>query len=549
MIITKPSSYAPASNVDWSRRNFLIVEDFLSFRITLRKMLNSLNIHHIDEASDGEQAVRRMSGKKYDIVLCDYNLGSGKDGQQVLEEVKHLEYIDYSAIFVMVTAENTSEMIMGAIEYQPDDYLIKPFTKDILEKKLKDAVKKKELLKDAAHAIVKKDYEHVIAICNELMAGNPKNLTELLKLKGEALIKIGAYDEAASFYQEILSMGNLPWAMLGLGKVRFLTGQLEEAKDTFTNIINQNDKITAAYDWLARIHEKKGNLQEAQQTLQEAVRISPKVINRQKTLGSIAYKNKDIVTAEHSFKEAVRQGKNSIFKSPSVYTGLAKVYVDKGTPEESLKVLGDAGKEFANNAEATVQIAATESMAYKKMNRETDAKKAADKALQLSATLPNKLGTDIELDLAKALFMTGDSESGKAIVRRIVQSNHEDDELIENVQSIFKDLNIEDQGQKIISSALDEIVTLNNEGVRLVQQGDFDKAIEFFDQAVEQLPDNKIINANAAHALLLYVQKSGSDPSLLKKALKYINNVKNQDPSYKNLENLLSMYKELIREA
>jgi tetratricopeptide (TPR) repeat protein len=543
-----PSSQ-PSSTINLKKKKVLVVEDFFNFRLTLRRMLRSFNISDIDEAADGEEAVKKLAYKKYDIILCDYNLGPGKDGQQVLEEVKYRGYIDYSTIFMMVTALNATDMVMGALEYQPDDYLIKPFTKVTLEKKLKDSIRKKENLKKIEKAVEKNDYASAIAICDELIGSNIKNLTELLKLKGEILTKKGDYTEAAVFYEEVLSMGNLPWAMLGLGKIKFITGDYDAAKNIFEKIIAKNDKIVAAYDWLALTLEKTGNLQEAQRVLQEAIHISPKAILRQKALGNIAYKNKDLITAEQSFKATVKQGKHSFFKSPSDYTSLAKVFVDKNAPEEGLKILNDAGREFINNPEASLQISVIESLAFKKMNREKDARKALAKATQLSANLPNKLPSNIELDLAKAFFLTGNEESGKAIIQRLIKSNHEDQELIGDVQAVFKDLNIEDKGRYIISMARNEVIKLNNDGVRLVREGNLSKAIEFFEQAADNLPANKVINANTAHALILYMQKNGSMPLLLEKAMKYLDRVKSNDPLYKELENLMKMYDELAREA
>ncbi|MGO9138566.1 MAG: response regulator [Syntrophales bacterium] len=543
------SSSQSSPTDDLKKKKVLVVEDFLNFRLTLRSMLKSFNISYIDEAATGEEAIEKISSMKYDIILCDYNLGPGKDGQQVLEEARCCEHIDYSTVFIMVTAENTMEMIMGALEYQPDDYLIKPFTKEALEKKLKNLSRKKVNLKDIEKAVEKKDYTNVIALCDEQINSHTKSLSDLLKLKGETLIKKQAYAEATKFYEKVLTMGNLPWATFGLGKVKFIIGDYNEAKSAFEKIIAKNSKIVAAYDWLAKTHEKMGNNLEAQRVLQDAVRISPKAILRQRTLGTIAHKNKDSITAEQAFKEAVKYGKHSFFKSPSDYTCLANVLVDKGAPIESLGVLSDAGKEFSDNPKASIQISVAESLAFKKLNRVEDAGKAAQKAYKLLPTLPGMLPIDIELDLAKALFLTGNEKSGKEIVRHVVQSNHDNQELISNVQAIFKDLNIEDKGREIISTALNEVIKLNNDGIRLFQEGNLSRAINFFEQAVERLPDNKTINANAAHALMTYMQKHGSQPRLLEKAILYIDRVKSIDPLYKNLEILTNMHKELMPEA
>jgi tetratricopeptide (TPR) repeat protein len=551
MAITQKNSSLPSLTpyVDLKKKKVLIVDDFSSFRSTVKRMLQVLGLMYIDEASDGEEAISKLSKRKYDIVLCDYNLGSGKDGQQVLEEARGRDYIDYTTIFIMATAENTMYMLMGALEYQPDAYLVKPFNREILERRLKEWVNKKDNLKDIEKAIEKKDHETVISLCDQIMGSNPKNLSQILQLKGEALLMKGDYSEAGIFYEKVLTMGNLPWAALNLGKIRFFTGNYDAAKEIFEGIIAQNDKIVFAYDWLAKVHQKTGNLQAAQEVLEKAVLISPKAILRQKALGDIAYKNKDLVVAEKSFREAVEQGKHSFFKNPSDFTSLAKVLVDNDNPEESLSVLKNAGKEFTDNPDALLQITITEMQTLQKMNREEDARKVMEKVSKLSSELPGKPSSDTELDLARMLLLAGDEAGGNAIIRRLIQNNHEDEEFIANVGMVFKDLNIEDKGQEIIAMARDEVIILNNDGVSQVKEGNLYKAVDLFEKAVGRLPDNKIISANAAQAYMAFMKKNGSEPQLLKKTRECLDRVTQLDPSYKNLNVLMNRYKELEREA
>ena len=98
--------------INLKTKKVLVVDDFFNFRLTLKNMMRSLGIMYIDDAANGEEAVRKMAVRQYDIILCDYNLGPGKSGQQVLEEGKFRGDINYSSIFIMVTAENTQEIIM-----------------------------------------------------------------------------------------------------------------------------------------------------------------------------------------------------------------------------------------------------------------------------------------------------------------------------------------------------------------------------------------------------------------------------------------------------
>ena len=83
---------------DIKNKKILIVDDLIDFIPIIQKMLKSFGAWDIDSADSGEKALNMMRRKAYDIVLCDYDFGKGKkDGQQILEEVKHNGLINYSS--------------------------------------------------------------------------------------------------------------------------------------------------------------------------------------------------------------------------------------------------------------------------------------------------------------------------------------------------------------------------------------------------------------------------------------------------------------------
>lgn len=543
----KSESQKPSINL--KMKIVLVVDDFFNFRLTMKNMLRSFGMNYIDDATTGEEAIRKLSVRRYDIILCDYNLGHGKSGQQVLEEGKFREYIKYSSVFIMVTAENTLEMIMGAAEYEPDDYLIKPFAKEVLEKKIKNLIEKKENFKDIDKSLKQNDYSQALNLCEELMGKLPRNLSELMKLKGEILLKKGSYQEAAEFYEKVLLVGDVVWAQLGKGKANFLLGKYEEAKGVFEGIITKNNKIMPAYDYLAKIMIKMNNPKDAQEILMKATSISPRAILRQKNLGNIAYSNEDYSTAETSFKSAIEQGKHSCFKSTSDYTNLAKTLVQRDASKEGLDVLSDALKVFPNSSDARLHVSVTESYVYKKMHKDKEAQQALAEAQKLVRELDGQISAEIMLDLAKAHIIMGEEDKGTEIIRRIVRGNHDNDEMLDNVRLVFKETGMEDKGDNIIETAREEIIKLNNEGVQLAQDGKLAEAITYFEKAATQLPENKIINANAAQVLLLYMKENGINEQQLTNAKTYLDRVRIIDETYIDIPLLLSLYRELVPEV
>ena len=73
--------------ISYNQKRFLIVDDFSDFRSSVKSMLGQMAAKHIDIAANGEEAIAQCRNCKYDIILHDYNLGEGKNGQQVLEEL------------------------------------------------------------------------------------------------------------------------------------------------------------------------------------------------------------------------------------------------------------------------------------------------------------------------------------------------------------------------------------------------------------------------------------------------------------------------------
>ena len=82
-----------------------------------------------------------------------------------------------------------------------------------------------------------------------------------------------------------------------------------------------------------------------------------------------------------------------------------------------------------------------------------------------------------------------------------------------------------------------------------MREGQLEKAIAYFEQAAGTLPDNKVISANAAYAIILYMQRIGLQPSLMDKANQYLQQVRELDPDYKDLTKLLELAQALTEKA
>ncbi len=528
---------------------FLVVDDFGDMRGMLRSMLSSIGVAEIDTAINGREAIEALERKRYDVILCDYNLGPGKNGQHVLEEARHRQLIGLDAVFVMITAENTREMVMGAVEYEPDSYLTKPFTKDLLKSRLEKLVIKRQDLQEVETAVSAQEFESAVQMLNEKIAARPKNLAELTKQKAEILYRSGEYEQSAEVYENVLSVREMPWARLGLGKVFFATGRLQEAAVIFEALLQENERLTAAYDWLARTLQSLDQGREAQEVLQRAVALSPQAILRQKALGELAMKNGDNAVAEQAFSQAVRLGRNSVYKAPGIFANLARVKSRCGDGKSALKIVDTMEKEFKGADASQLHAAMARGVIHQNLGDPAEAGVWMWQAGELYESLGPQVSAELTLEMARSYGELGDTDKAQSMLRHAVRNNHSDQELLKRVEGLVGELNLGLDPKSFVADIRREIVKLNNQGVAMAKAGQLREAVALFSEAVAAMPSNKVVNLNAARVMILDMRERGIEREQLGQVRELLDRVKKMDPEGPALRRVQSMYQELVKQG
>jgi CheY-like chemotaxis protein len=527
-------------------KKILTVDDFPGMRSMMRSMLSAYGADNITEATSGEEAIKHMNNTQYEIILCDYNLGEGKDGQQVLEEAKERNLLPYSSVFIMTTAENTAEMVMGAAEYRPDEYLSKPFTKQVLQARLKKLLDKKSNIRDISSAIHRQDYNLALKLCDKRLSDEPKYRIELLRLKGEIALKMHDYKNAAAIYEDILQGRDIPWATLGLAQALYYLDHLDEARDMLENLIKTNPTYVFADDWLAKVYQKQNESVKSQQILSKAVQKSPKAILRQKALAEISFINEDFDTSEEAYKRVVRIGKHSCYKSPDDYAGLARVYLEKKSDVDVVKTLGAMKKEFrGSDTGIALQASIHEVLLYKDMGRPRDSHHSLVSVMGTFKENPALLSSKQAMVLAEACYELDMKEDGDELVRYVVRNHHDDEEMHKQIQALLSKYDAGDDANKLIAQTCDEVVKLNNQGVELATKGKLHDSISLFVKAASGMPENQTINLNAAQSLIMFMQKNGAFREFMEQAKYYLTRVQSLHSTDEKYYKLLAIYQGL----
>lgn len=501
------------SDVEYRDKSVLIVEDSAAARNLIRGMMKDFGVAALDISINGNDALEKLRRKSYDLVLCDYNLGDGSDGQQVLEQLRHNDWLKHSASFIMITAESSMDMVMGALEYQPDGYLTKPFTRKELRTRLDRVLNNKAKFSQVYKSLTLDNIDQALVACDDVAQAHANLASRAMRLKGDILLAQKRYAQAQTHFETLLQQRSLPWVVLGLGKANYHCQDYSGAKGQFFELVEHERNFVEGYDWLALAQLKCDQQEPAQRTLEQAVNHSPKAILRQMKLAQVAGDNNAWDVAETAYRKAVALGQDSCYKNPDNYLGLAKALEAKvaihNTPgarsalKESQRVLTRLRKEYAGDDCVAMHSFAQEASSLKQANKTAKAGESYEKAAvhfdRLDGVQRKGLGIDTVMMLkamgedAKAVCLAGEIDTSQA---SITEQNSLA-ELTGDADKVARQQELED---------------INNDAVSLYEQGKIELAYNRFVQAA-QYPDASVsLLLNTIQVCLDICSKTTSDP-------------------------------------
>ncbi|WP_271981835.1 tetratricopeptide repeat-containing response regulator [Marinobacter sp. SS21] len=487
----------------FKKLRYLIVDDFDSFRLSMRQMLRNFGAEHIEVANSGGAAIQRCTYEQFDVVLCDYNLGEGKNGQHILEELRHKKLLKRTSLFLMVTAETSKEMVMGAREYQPDAYLTKPINRAMLEKRLGSLVEQRRALLPINRAIDLENFPEAISLCVQALPKQTKYKTWLLKTLADLYQQVGDFGHARKIYDEVLTQRDLSWARLGKGKVLLAEQHFDEAISTLKSLIADHPDYIEGYDLLAQAQAQQGKLSLAQDTLSKAAELSPNALLRQKHFAEIAQTNQDMTTASDAWRKTVQLGAHSIHDNAEHYLGLGRSLCElsegdsseagKAHADEAILVLGRMEKRFPEAPEVVIRSRLIQS----RVNMGQGNTAEAEKCLQTVVTdleEPTSLSADTAIEYAKTLFRLGRAEEAKHLLARLAKQHEDNSELLQQIESLLDEP--VSYRQRMVAR------DLNRTGIKAFEEGALDDAAAAFKQALEIVPSHASLNLNLIQVLM-----------------------------------------------
>jgi two-component system chemotaxis response regulator CheY len=112
----------------------LVVDDQLTMRALVRSGLQNIGFSDIREASDGEEGLRELVQRPANLVISDFNMPK-LDGLGFLRAVRSHPPTANTA-FIMLTGRADKELVQRAVQFGVNNYLVKPFTVQVLREKI-----------------------------------------------------------------------------------------------------------------------------------------------------------------------------------------------------------------------------------------------------------------------------------------------------------------------------------------------------------------------------------------------------------------------------
>jgi DNA-binding response OmpR family regulator/Flp pilus assembly protein TadD len=530
--------------IDYGVLRALVVDDYPGMRSALKMTLSNFGMTRIELAASASEVIFKVGNTHYDVILCDFNLGEGRDGQQLLEELRHRGLIHLDTVFIMVTAESVYEKVVATAELAPDDYLIKPFSAEVLRNRLDGILLRKRAFSSVYRHYEANELEAAMTACDELIRDHPRYVVDALRFKGEVLNALGRFQEAEALYRQVVGMRAIPWARLGLAKALHAQKKEDEAEELLHDVLEKTPELVAAYDLLADVRIARKDGAGAQEALSLGVAISAKTVRRQQKLGGVALENGDLAAARDAYAAVLEKGRHSVYVSPSDFGNLCRVQLEQGDVDAALDTLKKNRTILQASPQGQLVAAVMQGLAHTRAGRAEEAARALDEAIRLRGS-GARVDEYAMLDMAGTCLSQGRNEEADAIVSEVARNSHDSDSLLAKARRLYEESGRGEDGARVLAAATADVRKLNNEGVILAHKGDFQGAVERLLVACREAPFNPRILMNGIWVILKCLEQSGMDNDLLDEARRLLAEVERQAPGHARIAGLRHQMKEV----
>jgi DNA-binding response OmpR family regulator len=522
--------------LDFSQHRILIVDDQRPFLTLLKGVLSSAGAKSIVATRTCESALSSCRKEKFDFIICDLHLGSNKkNGFELLEELREKSLLKPETVFVIISADAQRPMVLGSIEKQPDEYVVKPFSQAQLVKRLEKAYLRRQAMAPIYKNAYAKNLTVAIEICKQVLTTESRYKETTGRLLAEFYWQTGQYKEAQVWLNSYPENHNQTWLNVSKAHTELLLKNYKLAIEIAQKAIQKNNLLVEAHDIIAQAWYYLGNLVDAEAAINHALRLSPFSVSRQLKACAIARKSgnyEKIIAYSQSIWEC---SKKSVHRDLAYLCGHVRSYLDVSEQLEDHKAKGRfqqealyALKRYRHNeiiskADDNFDFDIFEDIVKARIENQNG---KLFNSKQLITQVQNSISEKFEdypfplmPDSIVTLLDLGEFDEAHELSQKLKTNTKA---LDENSQALMANAVSRNEGKKAHYNKYNQL------GISLYSDGKFEEAYGAFSEAQTAVPFNIGITLNLLQCSLRLLQKTAKpEPTLLHSCKKIFQQLKN----------------------
>lgn len=535
--------------VRFDKLSALVIDDIGAMRNAVRSQLQSIGMNVVKMATNAHEGLAQIKLAYFDVIICDYNLNQVSSGQHFLEYLRNDHTLSATTLFIMLTAETEYSFVANAVEFIPDDYLLKPCSETKLRSRLERLIDRRTFLMPVLKAIDAKEYELAVNECNKLLAIAPddRRVMEVLKRKTEAQLSLNDYDHVLETYTHAATIrSDVPWVMLGLARTHYELGELTQAAEIANRLIKKSHNYVAAYELLAKIQLDTGDEEGAFDLLQRSSIILPSA-KRYRSVSQAAFLLGKLDVAKSNSEAALELSSGSMVERSGDYLSLAQTLVDMGDPMAAIQTLEKNARKHGDVGIFGVAKDAILAQAYFDTGDKEKAMKLMDRSTSLLADRKNSF---VMTALGKTALKVGDVILGLKLLTQAVQFSGRDEKRIaRHVKKSMVDTGYQDNIEDVIDGGRKRILLLVDEATKLMRTAYFAEAYQKVLTAFDIHAENLEALMTAAQLHLLWLKRDGLDAAVIERAKYYLATLDKLVPNNQKVMNFYRFFNEIVSDA
>lgn len=327
---------------DIAKSSALVIDANPTARGLLAAQLRDFGVGSIVQCARIQDARRQLESRTFDIVLCEQEFeAEGYSGQNLLDDLRRMQLLPLSTVFIIVTGGASQTMVADAAESAVDSYLLKPYTASALGERIAQSRRRKKSLAEIFATVERGELAHAASLCTRRFTERGPYHAYAARLGGELLFRLGDLEGARRLSEQVLALEpSVPWARLGLARAQIGSQQAAAAMRGLESLVADQPRYTDAFDVLGRLQVEQGNLEAAAATCQRAWEFTRGSIARLQRHALLAFYTGRTDEAAKALERASTLGAGSRMFDPQVLLLLAALRLRQGDAKAMQRAIG-----------------------------------------------------------------------------------------------------------------------------------------------------------------------------------------------------------------